>query len=393
MSSQPFFAMMHTYPWDLTDEGLETALDKLRDIAGCEEVMVTPCYHQSTYFLPHNPKRPVYYGDDGAIYFRPNLERYRNTSIRPFVSDIASTPDYFETIVESIKKRKMNFGAWIVYTFQTNLSKQYPHFARHDVFGIPHRGALSMAPNDVQEYFLALTIDIMERFNPNTVIVESLMRRGFSVPTKRRAEMALRHQFLLGLDFNPEAVSNANSAGMDGNAFQQEVANWLRPRLAQNPTTEDEMPVTAEWLANAFEGRLETYIGICQRNTTEQWIRIADLIRKSGAKLQTNLATKDTAIRNDLDTKINHRIDRVPARILNTSSETKQSIVQLLDQVATGGIAIADLGPNKLTDPGLLAEQTQEARISGAAGAMFYNYGLLRDEELAHIGAALRSTS
>ena len=393
MPDQPFFAMMHTYPWDLTDEGLDTSLGRLADLAGCQEVMLTPCYHQSTYFLPHNPKRPVYYGDDGAVYFSPELKRYEKTSIRPFVSDVVETGDYYERIVEAINKRGLAFGTWIVYTFQTNLSRKYPQFARHDAFGNPHRGALSVAPVDVQEYFLALTSDIIDRFKPSAVIVESLMRRGFSSPPKRRAEMALRHQFLLGVDFNPAAVAKATSEGVDAEALQTQVANWLASRLARTPTPEDELPVTVEWVAEAFGGRLKQYMDACRKDTTAHWQNVAKVIRASGAKLQTPVATEESAMRNDLGIAINGRIDRVPTTSVSTGFEGKQAVSDLAGQIAPDGVVMADLGPKRMTDAGPLIKDVQAAKEAGAAGAMFYNYGLLREEDLGFIGEAMRSVA
>lgn len=393
MPDRPFFAMMHTYPWDLTDEGLDTSIGRLADLAGCREVMLTPCYHQSTYFLPHNPKRPVYYGDDGAVYFSPDLKRYQKTSIRPFVSDVVATPDYFERIVEAIEKRGLAFGTWIVYTFQANLSRQYPQFARHDAFGNPHRAAMSVAPDDVQEYFVALTTDILERFKPTAVIVESLERRGFAVPPKRRAEMARRHHFLLSVDFNPAAVAKATGEGVNAEALQTEVAHWLASRLARTPTPEDELPVTAEWTAEAFGGELKRYMDTGRKDATTHWQRVADIIRGSGAKLQTSLATEETAIRNDLDSAINRSIDRIPTTALRAGAEGKQTVADLAAQISPDGVVMADLGPPRLTEAGPLIEDVQAAKAAGAAGTMFYNYGLLREEELGFIGEAMRSVA
>ena len=62
MSDNQFIGALYTYPWDLVDEGLDTALDKIVDLTGCQEIQLTPSYHVSNYFLPHNPRRPVYLG-------------------------------------------------------------------------------------------------------------------------------------------------------------------------------------------------------------------------------------------------------------------------------------------------------------------------------------------
>ena len=91
MPNTDFVGSLYAYPWDLADEGVDAAME-LFATTNCEEIMLTPCYHQSTFFLPHNPKRPVYPGDDGAIYFAPELSRYDNTRMKPYVSKEVTDP-------------------------------------------------------------------------------------------------------------------------------------------------------------------------------------------------------------------------------------------------------------------------------------------------------------
>ena len=98
MPDAPFLSTIFTYPWDLTDEGLDVSLSRISDTAGCGEIMLTPSYHVATYFLPHNPKRPFYFGEDGAVYFHPDLKKYDKTTIRPRVSEVVSGARYFDDI-------------------------------------------------------------------------------------------------------------------------------------------------------------------------------------------------------------------------------------------------------------------------------------------------------
>ena len=121
-----FLSSIFTYPWDLTDEGLDVSLARIADTAACREIMLTPSYHVSTYFLPHNPRRPIYYGEDGAVYFTPRPERYAKTNIRPRVSSVVTGPAYMDEIVHAIEKRGLALGAWIVYLFNHHLAEKYP---------------------------------------------------------------------------------------------------------------------------------------------------------------------------------------------------------------------------------------------------------------------------
>lgn len=390
MTDSQFMGSLYTYPWDLTDEGLDISLDRIVDLTGCREVMLTPCYHQSTYFRPHNSEGPVYFGENGAVYFTPDLSRYTETLMRPRVSAVVDHPEYFERIVEGIERRGLKLGVWIVYTFQTYMSQRYPQFAKHDAFGTAYEGQLSVSPEDVQCYFAALTSDIVERFKPSVVLIESLMRRGFSVPLKRRAEMSPQCQFLMALDFNPAAIANADKAGMDAEGFRQEVRQWLRLRLSRLPTEDDERPVTDEWLAEAFGGRLDGYQEICRATTTSLWLRVAEIIRRGGASIQADTWERARQRYNDLGSAIDGSIDRVPTGALTPSEESICRVRDIKNRIAENGEVYVTPSAGRLTDSGPLEEQVEAAKDAGASGALFYNYGLLREEELAFIGSSLR---
>ena len=384
MMRKDFIGSLYTYPWDLADEGIDEALDRFADLTGCEEVMLTPCYHQSTYFLPHNPKRPVFYGEDGAIFYAPDLSRYENTNMKPYVSQEVTDPEWFDRIVEGIDRHGLRLGAWVVYTFQANLSLKYPEFANHDAFGIPHRMRLSLGPKDVQEYMLVLTSEILDRFKPSILLIESLERRGMAVPPKRRADMTPRCQALLTVCFNPASVQIANDAGMDADAFQQEVVAWLRPRLARRATGDDELPADDEWMTTAFDGRLKQYLDAQRRNATDLWLRVADRIHAAGAKLHTPMATESSALRDDLDPAINARIDRAL-----TGAVGADDVEAAKRQIAPGGGVMVSINSSGESDAAPLTKHVEAAAEAGAMGALFYNYGLLREEELGFIGEAL----
>ena len=244
---------------------------------------------------------------------------------------------------------------------------------------------LSLGPKDVQEYMVALTSEILERFKPSILLIESLQRRGMAVPPKRRAEMTARCQALLAVCFNPGSVQVANDAGVDGEALRNEVVDWLRPRLARRATAEDELPADDEWMVSVFDGRLKQYLDAQRRNATDLWLRVADLIHASGAKLHTSLATESSALRDDLDPAINAHIDRALTGAISVAGEVEA----LKKQIAPGGGVMASINKSNQTDAGPLTEAVAAAAEAGAMGALFYNYGLLREEELGFIGEAL----
>ena len=132
MKKETFKISMYAYPWDLADEGLDVSLGRIKDLARCDEILLTPCYHRGDYLLPHHPIHPIYFGEPGAIYYEPEAHRYGTTSIRPIVSGKVNDVNYFESIVAGITGHGLQFGAWVVYANQDQLVEKYPHFApRH----------------------------------------------------------------------------------------------------------------------------------------------------------------------------------------------------------------------------------------------------------------------
>ena len=101
-------ATIYTYPWDLTDEGIDSALDTIAHTAGLNSVSLAQSYHVSTYFLPHNPRRPLYWGEEGALYFQPSATFYDESPIAPLISNVVDGPDYMRRITDKIRERAIS---------------------------------------------------------------------------------------------------------------------------------------------------------------------------------------------------------------------------------------------------------------------------------------------
>ena len=95
-------ATIYTYPWDLSDEGIDRALETIADTAGLNSVSLAQSYHVSTYLLPRNPRRPLYWGEEGALYFQPSDTFYRESPIEPLISNVVTSPGYMSEIVDKI---------------------------------------------------------------------------------------------------------------------------------------------------------------------------------------------------------------------------------------------------------------------------------------------------
>ena len=106
MPGSKYFTTIFTYPWDLSDDGLERALDVIQGEAGLGGVSLAVAYHIGTFFLPHNPKRKIFFGEDGMLLFVPEPKRWTGVRLRPRVGQAVENPEWLHRLVEGIKKRR-----------------------------------------------------------------------------------------------------------------------------------------------------------------------------------------------------------------------------------------------------------------------------------------------
>ena len=386
MTDRPFMTSIYAYPWDLVDEGFDVALGRIADEAGCGEVLLTPCYHRGDYVLPHHPTHPIYFGEPGAIYFEPDASRYGTTSIEPVVSHKVTDPEYFDRIVDAIGERGLSFGAWIVYAYQDQLAATYPQFARHDVFGTPYNGQLSLTPVDVCEYFLALTKEVMDRFAPSSVFIEALSRLGFPEPPKKQVVIDARSRYLLSLCFNPASIDKANNQGMDAEGFRRQVLEYVQPRLKDAVKEESTEAASPEWIDAAFDGQLKAYIDVSRAHLTELWLQVADIIQAGGAAVHMSLVNQTGIYDKDLDPGLNELCGRVcyePRGEITTAE-----VEELRRQAATDAKVLYYWDRHFESEEEATAILTSAAE-AGCEGATVYNYGLLTARQLGNVGAAV----
>ena len=137
---------------------------------------------------------------------------------------------------------------------------------------------------------------------------------------------------------------------------------------------------------------LRKYLDILNAHTTGLWLRVAEVIKKGGGKVQSDyLAHGIRTDTNGLEPRINKHIDRLTTGLPATGDDAKAQMREYLDMIAPGGEVFVPVGPGNITDAAPLVERTRATAEAGAAGALFYNYGLMREEVLGFVGEALRS--
>lgn len=221
-------AGIYTYPWDLEAEGYDLALGRIA-AAGLNAVNLACAYHAGKFLLPHNPKRRVYFAEDGALYFRPRLERYGR--LRPRVSEfVTPAADPLRALDNARGAHGLDLVAWVVCLHNSWLGERYPDCTLWNAFGDPYRHSLSPAHPDVGVYLRALVADVAANADIAAIELESPAYMGFAHKFHHEIigiPLDSAQELLLSLSFTPPEMLRAREAGVDGEGLRARVATAL----------------------------------------------------------------------------------------------------------------------------------------------------------------------
>jgi hypothetical protein len=231
-------AGIFTYGWDLAAEGHDDALGRIAD-AGFTSVNLACAYHAGKFLLPHNPWRRVYFPEDGALYFRPDLAKYGR--MQPRVSSLVNEgAEPLRNLDRERQKHGLDLVAWTVVLHNTWLGERYPDCTMHTAFGDPLLHSLTPAHPDVREYMRALVTDIVKSAQVSAIQLESPDYMGFQHGYHHEVipvPLSDSQRLLLGMSFNPVEIERAGSMNIDPEALQAQVAaaldaSWNHPEHA-----------------------------------------------------------------------------------------------------------------------------------------------------------------
>lgn len=381
-------AEFYTYPWDLSDEGVDHAGAVLAAATGPGGgVLLALSYHVSTYFSPHNPVRKLYYGEEGAVYFAPDESLYADTAIRPLVSEVVTGASYMPDLVQGVQRHDLRFSAWAVYFYNHHLPQAFPDAAKRDCFGNPYLGQICPAGPDARHYAIALTRDML-RHGTATIQLESLsylpFSYGFRNP-KVLVSIAPYHEFLMGLCFCPHCVGAASRAGVDGEGLRRDVAAYLDGALRPDPSTELLQADLLQLIGGAFDGRLTSYLDVRVETATSLFEQVAGIIHDAGAGVSFfgSLDRQTTGLDR---ARVMRSIDAIYTRIPGAPADSDQQVARVRQDLPV------DVGLISIAAPGDSSQHTRDRIAAEAAagvdGFAFYTYGLLRETQIDWIKAS-----
>jgi hypothetical protein len=244
------------YPWDLHDIGLDTALDRIAQ-AGGNCVSLATSYHAGRFLQPGNPRRKVYFPQDGTVYYRLDPARWQGQTIRALQADVVTAEgDYLAALIERRDRGGLQVSCWTVCLHNTRLGMAHPDHVMRTAHGEPNFYALCPSSPSARDYVATLVREVAEVYAPDRIELETPEFMGFSHGFHHEKDglgLTPEEDFLLGLCFCDYCRQAAIAAGVPFDEARMQVAALLDAAFARVLPQRSFPEVPAAGLA-AFDG-------------------------------------------------------------------------------------------------------------------------------------------
>ena len=375
---------VYTYAWDFTDEGTDAVLERIRE-ADCRELVVAMAYHAGRFFLPHNPKRRIYYPEDGVVYFKADQARYAGQRLQPLTASLLEGRDVMGDLVEKAKKRGMSVTAWFACFHNSRLGFQNPDIVARNAFGDPCYNYLCPMNKAAAAYVMSMLNDFTSRYACAGIFLESLSYSGF--------EHGFHHEFygvtmtaelsaLLGLCFCEACRRAAARRGLD----VKRLAEAVRRRIDVCAGTGNHNLIVNPVRLMESVGKLcgmKEYLAMRCEKITELLAEAAEITRRKNMRLDffgpvfapVNLGVLEGIDLAGLDKYLDRYVLRIeekePARV---EKEIRYALRYFQpEKIVLSLRLLSRATPSRRN----LRAKAGLAEKYGLAGCNFYNYGMV----------------
>ena len=225
------------YPWDLHDLGLNETAATLSGL-GVGMISVATSYHAGRFLQPGNPRRRVYFPQDGTVYYRLDPARWTGAGITPLQADIVTSEgDMLSALVAQREAGGPLVSCWTVCLHNTRLGLLHPDHVLRTAHGDPQHYGLCPSSPAARGFVVRLVAEIATRYRPDRIELESPDFMGFSHGFHHEKDglpVLPEDDFLLGLCFCRHCLARAKAAGVDAEAARTEVASLLDASFARD---------------------------------------------------------------------------------------------------------------------------------------------------------------
>lgn len=374
------------YPWDLRDEGIDTAIDTLQDL-GVTEVNLATNYHSVQAFTPHNPKRRTWFSR-ASSYFQPS-ENYGE--LRPIPNEKMDGNDWIIEIEEAFRDSSLRLNSWTIGCHNSRLGSQHPEYTLRTSHGDSLVFGLCPSQPEVQRFLRTLVNDLDNRDAFDRIELETFdyfYGTGFGWHhDKFHTQLGNLGEFLFGLCFCDACRSSAADAGIE----VEKVQDICRATI--DDVSEGRLPhdiSASDWLLN--HPSVQAYVDHRKGTLTELYQELADTVTNGELGTYVGMLNVEDAWKHGLD--------------LDTLADPLDYATVIAYENDAQGVADRIRTARRLTDldlhVGILPGHPQihdEATVQSVVDAAvkeevdrisFYNYGLLPSRNLKWIKSAIK---
>lgn len=259
------YTSIYSYPWDVRDETPQAFCANVREKLGVDTISLAVSYHAGKLILPHNPRRRVYYPEDGSIYFRPDPTAFARSPIKPRVSTLAQEEDMLASLCSVAGNNGLSVIAWTVCLHNTRLGMAYPDYAPRNAFGDTAITYLCPSHEAVRAYTCALASDLARRYPLRAIQLEAAHHMPFVHGfhhEMQQVPVTPTVQVLLGLCFCPACLELARASGVDGERVRDYVRTQVEQCLQSEEDTVGDEAWSRDYWREQIDGELERYFAL-----------------------------------------------------------------------------------------------------------------------------------
>lgn len=159
------------YPWDLADEPIDQIVDKLVEHSAVNSIYLVGVMHYekrplTSLFYTQNPTRKWYAPEDSRVYYRMDMDSFKNTRLKPQFSEreFLKHTDWLDVLTECARRRGLKAGAEISHTFYDTVKaqKEFPDVLQKNIHGKSFSNHFCCNNPDVAEYMRAIFHDTVK---------------------------------------------------------------------------------------------------------------------------------------------------------------------------------------------------------------------------------------
>ncbi|NLG51385.1 MAG: hypothetical protein GX552_14865 [Chloroflexi bacterium] len=226
------------YAWDLLDEGVEPILDVLERETRTNSTYLVALMHDekrplTDFYYPHNPRRKVYWTEDSRAYWIPTPDAYRNSRIKPRLTDNPELQgrDWLQELVVASRRRGMTVGAELSHTWidKERAKGELADCIQQDIYGQPFGQQICFNNPDVRAYGIALYTDLAAHYDLDfiqTCVIGFHPARHNPWAGAGASEVQRLIGLTLGGCFCPRCQAAAEARGLDWGALVSRL-RWI----------------------------------------------------------------------------------------------------------------------------------------------------------------------